>query len=116
MLRFLALGALLNWWPTTSRGLARALEARWAYLVSWILEVAAYALAFGEFLRQLNFVFGGFDVVGAGFWDWAWYGFSWVVETSLLTRHRPLAGNSLPYMRRLAGRRGWSLPSISPLP
>jgi hypothetical protein len=53
----------------------------WYYLVLLLIFVPVYSIAFGEFSRQLNFLYGGFDAPGAGFWDWAWYGFSWIVDT-----------------------------------
>jgi hypothetical protein len=62
----------------------KRVDFRSAFLYDFVLllpYVPLYALLFGEFSCQLNYLIGGFDAPGAGFWDWAWYGLSWVVDS-----------------------------------
>jgi hypothetical protein len=62
----------------------KEVDFRSAFLYDFVLflpYVPLYSLAFGEFSRQLNYVIGGFDARGAGYWDWAWFGLSWLVDS-----------------------------------
>jgi hypothetical protein len=59
----------------------QSLESRVADLTGGVLYVPFFAILYGEFLRSLNMMFGGFSAHTTSFWDWAVFGVYWVIDT-----------------------------------